>query len=358
MTTDNVIDISPPAPAQPAQDVGLGLTLSRARQEQDMSVEHVARQMNLPAKAIVALETEAFDVLPEPAFVRGYLRSYCRLLGIEEQPVVDKYQRQGFRDPDLVTPENEPKNTNSGALTRWMTVLLLLIVLGLSGFWWVSRDGGVPEAPDVSAAPATEETTPAATAIDSSEQLAQELAESVRSQLNELELLTPQPSAAAASTTTSAAASPDPISQPISQPVSGTASGSISGTASGPEAVPVGLSAAATTTTASTAAPSASPSAIEIAESLNASSNADSLVLVSSAQSWAEVRDDAGERLLFDMLEPGASVRLEGTAPFKVFLGNAPDVSITVNGAAIQEPEYNRTRRTARFVVRADGSTQ
>jgi cytoskeleton protein RodZ len=80
----------------------------------------------------------------------------------------------------------------------------------------------------------------------------------------------------------------------------------------------------------------------------------DVLALSSDEDSWIEISDALGNRLMFDMLRPGDSRTLRGTAPFRVFLGNAPPVSLEVNGKPVSRPRVS-SRNTARFVVESDG---
>jgi len=86
-----------------------------------------------------------------------------------------------------------------------------------------------------------------------------------------------------------------------------------------------------------------------------APNGSDVLLLSSSGDSWAEVFDANGYRLLYDMLKVGSAKRLQGTAPFKVFLGNSPQVLVNLNSTEMQQKRFNRKNNTARFVVDGKG---
>ena len=62
---------------------GLGRLLEEKRNAHSFSVAYVASQTLLNEDAIRALEEEKFDGLPSPVFVRGYIRTYAKLLGID-----------------------------------------------------------------------------------------------------------------------------------------------------------------------------------------------------------------------------------------------------------------------------------
>src|SRR5512141_3215216 len=70
----------------PVLDVGL--TLREARESQGMSVHDVAERIKFAPKQIEALEANDFGHLPEPAFLRGFVRSYARTLQLDEVALI------------------------------------------------------------------------------------------------------------------------------------------------------------------------------------------------------------------------------------------------------------------------------
>ncbi|MGD5980629.1 helix-turn-helix domain-containing protein, partial [Xanthomonas citri pv. citri] len=74
-----------------APEVGgsCGARLKQAREAAGLSIEDVAAKLKMPARAIQSLEQDDFARIGAPVFVRGQLRSYARLLGVdlEEQLV-------------------------------------------------------------------------------------------------------------------------------------------------------------------------------------------------------------------------------------------------------------------------------
>jgi cytoskeleton protein RodZ len=63
--------------------VGCGEQLRVAREAAGLSIEQVASQLRMPVQVIAALEAEQWQRLGAPVFVRGQLRSYARLLGVD-----------------------------------------------------------------------------------------------------------------------------------------------------------------------------------------------------------------------------------------------------------------------------------
>ncbi|HEV2322206.1 MAG TPA: DUF4115 domain-containing protein, partial [Gammaproteobacteria bacterium] len=65
--------------------------------------------------------------------------------------------------------------------------------------------------------------------------------------------------------------------------------------------------------------------------------------------------DAAGKRLYYDLAPAGGSLDLSGAGPLQVFLGNAPGVSVELNGAPFDIKPYSRADNTARFKLGAPG---
>lgn len=68
---------------------GIGEALRSTRERRGLSIDEVARETRISPRFLEALEAEAFDELPAPVYVRGFLRSYANYLKIEPQPLLD-----------------------------------------------------------------------------------------------------------------------------------------------------------------------------------------------------------------------------------------------------------------------------
>ncbi|MFZ6640697.1 helix-turn-helix domain-containing protein [Undibacterium sp. TC4M20W] len=66
-----------------------GSQLSAARVQLGLSVQEVADQLKLSQRQILALESNQFDDLPKMVIVRGFVRSYAKLLKLDPAPVID-----------------------------------------------------------------------------------------------------------------------------------------------------------------------------------------------------------------------------------------------------------------------------
>jgi cytoskeleton protein RodZ len=70
---------------------GIGERLRSARQALGLSLEEIENVTRIRRSFLVALEQETFDVLPGPAYVRGFLRTYAAYLGIPSAELLDLY---------------------------------------------------------------------------------------------------------------------------------------------------------------------------------------------------------------------------------------------------------------------------
>jgi cytoskeleton protein RodZ len=74
-----------------------------------------------------------------------------------------------------------------------------------------------------------------------------------------------------------------------------------------------------------------------------------------TGESWTEIYDATGARLLFGMGTPQRVRTLVGVPPIQVNLGAASAVSVQVNGESVVIPR-REGRESARFTIDADGN--
>ncbi len=68
--------------------VSLGMILREARERSGLSVADVSGQIKFAPRQIDALEADDYKLLPEMTFVRGFVRSYAKILNLDAQPLL------------------------------------------------------------------------------------------------------------------------------------------------------------------------------------------------------------------------------------------------------------------------------
>ena len=132
--------------------------------------------------------------------------------------------------------------------------------------------------------------------------------------------------------------------------------------AAGPSASPQASGAAASVTLAQGAG---NPAAATVSEPTAGSppgaalpAGQVSLQLRFATDSWVEVYDGAGKAVLYDLGKGGSDRTVTAVAPLSVTIGNAPAVSVAVNGRAVATPPLPPGQTVARFSVGPDGAVR
>ena len=120
---------------------GPGARLRQAREAANRGIGEISAALHLDPKKVEALEADSFDRLPPPAFVRGYLKGYARLLGLPPGPILEVYDRRGFEPPPLIPDVTEaPQAHTSDLAVRLVTYGIGVMLVVLVALWWRSQD--------------------------------------------------------------------------------------------------------------------------------------------------------------------------------------------------------------------------
>ncbi|WP_298610597.1 helix-turn-helix domain-containing protein [uncultured Thiothrix sp.] len=116
----------------------LSAKLQACRERADLDQDQAGIAMRLSPAMIKALETENFAELPDPPYVRGYLRSYARLDESDPQDLIRTYELLRGADPDsLTTPPPisltrvQHKQGISPTTIRMLGLVALVLLLGV-----------------------------------------------------------------------------------------------------------------------------------------------------------------------------------------------------------------------------------
>jgi hypothetical protein len=110
--------------------IAVGAVLKQTRERQGMELATVEEETKIRSKYLRALEDEDWDVLPGPAYARGFIRAYADLLGLDSEVLVDEYRRRHEEQPTESYEPVEPLLRGRSAGERPRPATLRYAVLG------------------------------------------------------------------------------------------------------------------------------------------------------------------------------------------------------------------------------------
>lgn len=119
---------------EPVNGLNLGLFLKRERENKSLTIEHLARVTRLRTNYIEALENEEWISLPDQVFIKGFLKTYTRALGLDYEQVMKQFESSIPLHDGLPKPLMPPKKVNKVyvfliALTIFILLLFAIFLL-------------------------------------------------------------------------------------------------------------------------------------------------------------------------------------------------------------------------------------
>ncbi len=113
--------------------------LAKARIELGLSTEEVADYLKITESYVTAMEQGQFEQLPAPAFVRGYLKNYAKLLGLDPVQLASYFDACiGLNDVDKPSFTGRlPLEKRSFPVFRYLATLVSLLIVAVGSYvWW------------------------------------------------------------------------------------------------------------------------------------------------------------------------------------------------------------------------------
>lgn len=331
MTTEQRHETALPTP---------GTILKLARELRGMSQQDVAHRLNLRISLIRDIEQDRFDQKTASTFTRGYLKTYARFVGTDEQAVLAAYDRLGLKDQqysEMYSFSGRTQREASEHRVRFISWVLFIGLAGLGGTWWWLQ-------------PAEE---PVPTAINEAGQLVVKAMDTaaLAEKSSAAQATTDAISTASATAITSGAeeTTEAPADLPVITDNEGQEPTVLSSTAveqDEPEqtkvvpavATPVASAAASTAPVAA----SAEPTDVAVDASV-------ALQLHFTASCWLRVADASGKSLFEGTKNAGDKVNVSGKEPFSLTIGAPRAVSVYFHGQAVDMSSYIRQGVVARY---------
>ena len=116
---------------------GSGSLLAAARKKQKRTVDEIAEQLNLSSSQIRSIELDQSEGLSEPTYVRGYIRSYANLLGLDAKEILGHYLNPNWQKGSSLDEMPRGIEVHDHDDGGWLTpsrLVGLIVLLGIAGF--------------------------------------------------------------------------------------------------------------------------------------------------------------------------------------------------------------------------------
>ncbi|NOV26455.1 helix-turn-helix domain-containing protein [Cupriavidus necator] len=286
----------------------IGAALAREREAQRMSVEDVSARLKVAANKLRAIEAADLQALPDVTFAKGVMRAYARMLHVDIDPLLARFQPRAVAQVAEIARQREGginaafddrnRFRSGGNGGRWVWLALMAVVVA-AGIWfgldhiraWIDARSSAAETVAAEAPAADNASTEAGMVT------------------------------AALPPVMAASDSPAPSAETI--PASAAATMATA-------AAPATTAAVAASAPAAPTAPAAAPAVGE-------------LQIRFAADTWFEIRDNSGKVVVGGTAKAGQTMAGSGTAPYKVVIGNVKGVeSLTRNGTPVDLKAANR----------------
>lgn len=307
-----------------------GERLRGAREQMGLTQQNVAERLCLKLSTVRDIEEDKAPADLASTFLRGYIRSYARLVHVPEEELLPMMAKQA----PVRAAKVEPMQSFSLGKRRkkrdgWLMIftwLVLFVVVGLTGAWWwqnhkAAQDDLVSMADqNVSTSDGNSQSIPLNDSGADTTPPTGTTPAPVQAETSSTPAAVPaaeQP----ASTTNDAVSQQQPVAvSPSQTPVDTTRN----------EQMPTG--------TAGVSTPAVDPSA---------------LVMNFNKDCWLEVTDATGKKLFSGMQRSGGKLSLAGTAPYRLKIGAPGAVQIQYQGQPVDLSRFIRTNQVARLTVGA-----
>ncbi len=310
-----------------------GEVLRAAREAQGLSLDHLAATLKVTPVKLAALEEGRLDQLPDASFARALAQTVCRVLKIDPTPVLAglpaaRVAPLAADKPALIQPFKEtrlaPKMFEGGGESgwsrllrpQWLAPLLLLLAAAViyllpESFEWPRWLGENHPVEAASQASAPEQTADGVLPVPAaSDALVLDPAASVAPAASQASAI--PPASVASEVSMLAPASVAPVGQSTNQGPALAAS------------VPV-LAQPLPSTVQSPGAVVDGPVFLSVTE-----------------DSWVEVIDGGGNTRLSRIVRAGESMAMGGVSPWRMRIGHAGGVKVTVRGQPVDLAPFTR----------------
>ena len=293
----------------------VGEILHNKRKEIGLSLDEITEKLNLDSYLIELLENNDYEKFKVETYLKGYLRAYAKLLGIDGDRIIKLYKESNPEKEPEILPDVKPKNQkNSGDRSVKLFSYILGLSIALSMLIWYQKN--IMIKPDVNEnyiGNIELNKNNEINGVDTSYKII------IHSDYWQWPI--------------------DNISERYRESGSNDQSKSLKNEKIQDELKKDVIQ----------------EQVLETEESpvYETQQSADTVVLDLRGDSWVEVYDREGNRLFLDLARGGKNYIINGNSPFDILLGAANEVSIEFNGSVVNIEPYTRYG-IARFTLPAE----
>ena len=321
--------------------------LRQAREAMGISQDQVAQELYLTPNYIRLIDSDEIDKIAKQAFVRGYLRSYAKMVNVDADDVVARYEvSQGGTPQKIeirgVTQEAVGSTNFTGPVFQTGVLGLIGLVVVISLVWYLSS--GDEEAVVV--------TGPGTTVLDSGDTAEQVDGEaSPDSDLDSFEAFQNEINEPASDATLDALNSAEASEQEL--PLEPASASTLTITTEDKQSILDNMPETPATTDLSQPAATGKRIAIQREDGVVrvTAGGADELRFLFTDECWVEIEDGEGDAIYGDLNRSGDELVVSGVAPFEVLFGKAPAVTLEFNGEPIDLKPHTTSVDTAKVKV-------
>lgn len=315
-----------------------GQRLRAAREQLGLSQQAIAERLCLKVSTIRQIEDGSLPADLASTFLRGYIRSYARVVHIPEEELLPAITKdEPFRPNKVNTVHGltlgKPRKKRDGWLWSF-TFLVLVVVVGLTGTWWWQNHRAQQEEITSMVDQSSERSN-----TDGQDNQSIPLDNGAQAQNALTEAAPPAPDAPSDITASADAATSAPQQEVASDQA----------VANSTTETPA---ASASSQLPSEAQAPATVAAVPDANAAAASANA--LAMKFKNDCWLEVTDATGKTLFSGLQRKNGNLNLSGTAPYKLTIGAPSAVEIQFQGKPVDLSRFIRTSQIARFTLNAE----
>lgn len=139
-----------------------GFQLARLREKKGYTQEYIAGKLHLRVRLIELLEQDDYEQMPEPVFIKGYMRAYAKLLNVPVDPLLAIFNSNYSIERKLEKAlwQSKRESNKGERAVRVLTGLIAVGALVVVSFWW-QKDKDSQQVISGTSAAVTAELTPA-----------------------------------------------------------------------------------------------------------------------------------------------------------------------------------------------------